>query len=554
MPKLRNAVIFAIILCIIIPVGAVFKKHINRAEENSTYLDIYYFHNNPCEACHEDRKFIDKFNGIVGDDSKGININIHVEDIFKQKSGDLYEYLCDKYEIPREKRRAPAVFIGKSYIQGNSDIEALLGTTFLKEKADFLSKNSNAYLKSPAVGSGKNTQDRDTQTDIGIDGHTPAGYTGLAEGRLEPDGGTGSTIVFFHVTACEDCSKIKNMLEKLKTDYSVNKSGKTINSKVKILSYNVTDPQNLQLSKLYFEVYGVPDENQVIPLLFIGNKYFPGGGTSLEEIESALKDGKGLETPVLTGKKSLQVRAVSLKNYSYAGIAATGFINGLNPCSVSMLLFFFSMLLARGAGILRYGLAFIAGKFIAYLALGTVAYEVFANMEDSWLQNFQLYVKVLLLAVVVILAALNIRDFFAARKENYGDIALQLPAVLRKANHKWIKKFTSLGDSNSRVLVLICFILGMVISAGEFFCTGQIYLTTILYVLKSGSNNILQAGSCFAVYVLAMLVPLIAIMILLQKGRELLELSEAIRVRLPLIKLVNASVFVIFAVLAFIFF
>jgi hypothetical protein len=214
-----------------------------------------------------------------------------------------------------------------------------------------------------------------------------------------------------------------------------------------------------------------------------------------------------------------------------------------------MLLFFLSMLLAQNMNVLKMGLSFITGKLVIYCLLGTVLYSLLTRFDIPW---FQTATKVILLVFVIVIAILNIRDFIAAKNENYGKIHLQLPVFLRQYNHKWIKKVTTV--DNGKPLMLICFGLGALITMGEFLCTGQIYLATIIYVLHNSPVFNMQAAVYFIAYGVAFIAPLLLLTILIHKGREVFELSEFFREKMHVVKLINTLVFLIFGIIVLIWF
>jgi hypothetical protein len=64
---------------------------------------------------------------------------------------------------------------------------------------------------------------------------------------------------------------------------------------------------------------------------------------------------------------------MSLDTFTWPGVLAAGLIDSLNPCAIATLVFFMSLLAARGARaprLLAAGLAFAAGSWLAYFALG----------------------------------------------------------------------------------------------------------------------------------------------------------------------------------------
>lgn len=101
-------------------------------------LTVVYFHNNICEACNEDARFIDIFNSAVGEEDEGVTIDFKIYNIFLEDGDYMFKSYCDKSKIPEEDRIAPIVFIGNSYLIGEGEIESSLRDVFLKEKAELL--------------------------------------------------------------------------------------------------------------------------------------------------------------------------------------------------------------------------------------------------------------------------------------------------------------------------------------------------------------------------------------------------------------------------------
>jgi cytochrome c biogenesis protein CcdA len=198
---------------------------------------------------------------------------------------------------------------------------------------------------------------------------------------------------------------------------------------------------------------------------------------------------------------------------------------------------------------LALGLTYVASRFATYLALGFSLFSLGRFLNGGAFSALQSAIKAAVIAISALLCVLNIADFFNARRENYGAIKVQLPRALRRFNHSLINKAMS---TDSRFLVLGIFFLGAAVSAGEFLCTGQIYLAAIVYMVRAGGGPLASAG--LLCYTLAASIPPAALVILCFKGKQALALSEFTRRRMPLIKLANAALFGLFAVLAFFFF
>ena len=108
-------------------------------------------------------------------------------------------------------------------------------------------------------------------------------------------------------------------------------------------------------------------------------------------------------------------------------------------------------------------------------------------------------------------------------------------------NHKLIRKVSSATGILQPLLILG---LGIAISFGEFFCTGQIYMASITYLLKDQASEVWIP---FLVYTTAMSIPAIAMIVLIQKTRNTEAVSDFMFRHLGAIKICNAILFVVFA-------
>ncbi len=353
-------------------------------------------------------------------------------------------------------------------------------------------------------------------------------------------------IVYFFSSTCDSCEKIEKMMEGLVKKYP----------SLKIKKYDIFDTANYDLLQEYGKSYQLPDEKVgFTPSVYIGNEVLIGA-----EIQSKLEDkikeyDKGPATTVLVEKKpaaftgsaisgdGYQMKEKTLKG-SLIEIGAAfgaGFINGFNPCGLSMFLFLLSLLLVSREQFIRCGAGFLAGKVVMFYLLGTILFRVVGEVGRA---GFSRWLDVFMIAFAVIFAVLNIMDFFKARKEDYGGMTLQLPGRFKKFNHtmmKWGNHFVA-----ARYGVLIMFGIGMVVAMGEFLCTGQIYLSSIVIMVQRGSGILPRV--LLAVYSIAFVVPLIILMIVVYVGKKVFGASEFVMEKIPWIKLISAMLFVAMAV------
>ena len=97
---------------------------------------------------------------------------------------------------------------------------------------------------------------------------------------------------------------------------------------------------------------------------------------------------------------------------------------------------------------------------------------------------------------------------------------------------------------------LMILALGVVISFGEFFCTGQIYMASITYMLK---DQVKAAIFPFLVYTTAMSIPAVIMILLIQRTRNTEAVSDFMFRHLGAIKVFNAALFIIFAIYFLVF-
>ena len=108
-----------------------------------------------------------------------------------------------------------------------------------------------------------------------------------------------------------------------------------------------------------------------------------------------------------------------------------------------------------------------------------------------------------LVGVLVVFAALSVRDAVLAHRGRAAEMALQLPRFLKRRIHASIR-----GRVRSTTLVVSSLVLGFLVSVFEFACTGQVYLPTLAYLSRIGQT---RAVLLLAVYNLGFIVPLLAV-------------------------------------------
>ncbi|MDR2094259.1 MAG: hypothetical protein LBP76_01920 [Treponema sp.] len=495
------------------------------AEERNVRLLMYYAFENPCELCRDEADFIEFFNKITADVPGRPEIFYSGFNTFRAGAARQFAYYASQLGIDTSGLPLPLLIIGDEYLAGEEAIREGLRELFIRQTES--ARNEIAV----SVPSG-----------AGADARNGAASSAPVP-KYPPVNPGESVLITFVTAACENCEKAKAYLGRLPQSVSLAQG----DSPVRVIYYNVAEDEGLAAARQFFAAYQVPDNEQIVPVVFYTEGYLSGYSNIQSGIPGVLSAGKALN--FVFPHDGGEVRA--LGRLELPAVFLAGLLGGLNPCSVSMLLLLLSLLAAKNAHVLPLGLSYVASKLLTYLVLGLAFFTLARSLDLALFSAAQGLVRTAVIVLSLLLCLLNIMDFINARRENYGAIRVQLPRVLRRFNHSVIKKTV---EGSPRYLMAAIFALGALVSAGEFLCTGQIYLATILYLLRTGTGGFALTFSAFLCYTLAAALPPALLVILCHKGKQAMALSEFVRDKMPAIKIANSVFFAFFAALAFFYF
>jgi len=352
-----------------------------------------------------------------------------------------------------------------------------------------------------------------------------------ADNSIKPQDPSDSLIVVFVTTTCAPCIRTVDFIDALNAQYPLDSGGFT---KVDRRIINVDEQDGAETAQRFFDAYSVPQADRHTPILFYTSGYMLGDQVITQNLEMLIRAGALQNFREPEAKPSISL--------NFPLIFSAGLLGGVNPCSISMVLMLLSLLASKRSQIVKAGISYIISKLITYLFLGLVLFKSLQALDSSAFHFALNAAKWAAAALAIWLCVFNVLDFFNARRERYGKIRVQLPRGLRAFNNNLIKRAASGGE---RTMIPLIFLLGVIVSAGEFLCTGQVYLATILYVLRSGG---ISAVPAFLTYVTAMIIPMSILLFLFTRGKRLLEMSEFARRNMPVIKIANAVLFLAFAV------
>jgi len=203
-------------------------------------------------------------------------------------------------------------------------------------------------------------------------------------------------------------------------------------------------------------------------------------------------------------------------------VITTGLLAGIHPCTIAVLLFFLAFMFTLQSSrlqIFKIGLAYIAGIFAAFSAIGL---GIFKAMVFST-PHFAAKIAGIL---VLMLGLFNIYNYFF--KTN---ISLGLPKTSKK-------KITELVQKTS---VPAGFLLGLFVGTCSFGCTAGIYFSILGLVVTQASKGIFY----LLIYNLMFIVPLIIILLLTGNKKTIKKLQELQRSETKYVTLIGGIIMVI---------
>lgn len=316
--------------------------------------------------------------------------------------------------------------------------------------------------------------------------------------------------LFFYKPGCKDCERVRDMLRVIGESQPL-----------AVEEHNIERSDGAEINQALCVRFQVePELQQVTPAVFTQGGALVKTQLTFNALQRLVEKTSELPPDPGWSRVSETERATAggeivqrFSTFSIGWVAVAGLLDGINPCAFATIIFFLSYLrVARRSPreVLLVGLAFVAAVFLAYFAVGLGLAQVLARLESfagvrTWLNR-------LLALAALVLAWLSFRDGLRALRGRVEESTLQLPEFLKTRIRSVIRV-----QAKSAHFVVAAFASGVVISLLELACTGQVYLPTIVYMMKQGST---AAVGCLLLYNIAFVLPLIAIFVLAWLGMK----------------------------------
>jgi len=312
---------------------------------------------------------------------------------------------------------------------------------------------------------------------------------------------------YFYIDGCTDCIYVESLIDELS---------------ISVEKINLAN--EYEFFQETADRYNVPANKRHAPIIFKNDGYLDSSSITKD---SLLREGLSIST-TNNNQNSFSLQLFIL-----------GFLAGINPCSISFILFLFTSLSLDSFKILKVGFFYILGKVFVYISLGILFINAFEKAQ-LFLIPIAGYLKWIAFLIAIGFGVFYLLDSLSTLNQRYDKVKMQLPTVFRKANHLIIKKFAD----NKNLSIIAILSLSIVISIIEFMCTGQSFVLSIGF-MHPGSINLLVLD--FSFFLVGMITPLIFVIIILALGKSTQVIGNCIYKLLPIIKFLTAIVFIIFA-------
>jgi len=327
----------------------------------------------------------------------------------------------------------------------------------------------------------------------------------FATTNTTPAGTPPVIIDYFYEAGCADCYKVKNqVMPELKERYE---GYYTINN------YDVGIKTNVIRLVAYQEKLNIVSNKPVMMVVdykhvFNGFDAIRAGLLTRVDECIAERQEPGWKLPEVIEVTGKAIVAIRSESFTLPVIVTAGFLDGLNPCAIATLVFFMSLLTVakvRGRGLLLMGISFCLASFMTYTALGFGLLRMLHLF--SGFQLMRHIVDYSMIALLAVFALLSFKDACRYKKTgNPDDVTLQLPEGIKTKIHAIIREGIS-----AKSLAAGGVVIGVLVTALESVCTGQMYIPTLVVMAGDGMS---KAWVKLLAYNLMFIMPLVVVFIM----------------------------------------
>ncbi len=354
-------------------------------------------------------------------------------------------------------------------------------------------------------------------------------------GTVAPATGTPAAngpihLAYVEKDGCSECARARLVLDAVAVEFP----GLAITTLNNVRDASLVEAIGLRLD--------LPEDQRLAaPALYVGERALIGEEITTANLRALLSDYVETGAPAFwealqdsAGRQSILDR---FRSMGAVAVVVAALLDGINPCAFATVLFFVSYLaISRRPrrDLLFVGLAFTAGVFVAYLAVGLGAMRLLQLASAVKFLGPILYGA--LAIVCLVLAGYSIADYVVARRGQLHDMKLNLPDALRERIKGRIR-------AASGAYAGAAFVSGLLVSLLELACTGQVYLPTISFMVGVPEMRASAIGYLL-LYNAVFILPLVAVLMLAVYGVSAARVQDWFVRHAATTKLLMAGLFV----------
>ena len=314
---------------------------------------------------------------------------------------------------------------------------------------------------------------------------------------------------FFYEPGCEDCERIEqNLLPELEARFP---------GLCDVYSYDIGVESNFLYLLQLEDALGHAGPERAY--LIVDHSVVFGSNPEPEDFFSAVSE-RLLKSSGGDAEQVKPADGLAEKRYdsfTVGAVLVAGLLDGINPCAISTLVFFISLLAVsnvRKHQLILLGVSYILASFLTYLALGFGlfrALHLFAGFK-----TVRSALEWGMAAVLLVLAVFSFRDAVRFHKTGRAaDVTLQLSGGMKARIHRVMRKGLGI-----RSLVFGGIVIGVAVTVLESVCTGQVYVPTLVLILKGSTLMRARAWMLLLLYNVLFIMPLTAVFIAVYFGLQ----------------------------------
>ena len=216
------------------------------AAELPDRVDMYYFYEELCLSCDWSAEFDETAAAELDGVRDRYPYAIHRINVFLGENRELYRRTFDSLGLDPDALELPLLIAGGRVFSGNEGIERNLREAFLTAGEDLF------VYKRVYNPKEKKTGDRL-----------------FADYRIQPD---RVSLVYFYRITCEECGRVTPFINSLPE--KITAAGTAL--PLDIIRINTRSGNNSERIAAFFEQYQVPDEDRMVPIVFLADTYLAG--------------------------------------------------------------------------------------------------------------------------------------------------------------------------------------------------------------------------------------------------------------------------------------